>query len=419
MLRKLIWKNSNKYQLAGAVIGAIFGMFLLLLALQLFYDAKNLIQSDSDNLFGADILIINKEVDIANAINTGSSRFTNTELQNIENQEFVKKVAPFVAGNYQLTVNIYKSRDDSKPLVNTDLFFESVDDELIDINKDVWGWTSNSEFIVDEERTNVNREYYEWKDFENFVPLVIPSDWINLYNFGYAPSQGEAQISKDLLKQAFVEIYIRVDNQRYRLQGRIVGFSDRINSFIVPMSFMNWANKEFGEGEVANPTRVILVSDDISNPKLLSFLEENNYEAKKDNLKTSKLNLLLRVTMSIMGGISGVIIFLAILIFILSFQLLIVKSRNEIRLLIHLGYHPFTIEKFLSKYLFIMSGIIGIVSIIAVFVSKLLIAENIGEYGFELDAGLYWQVYLSGFILLTILFIINMINIRKGIRSNA
>ncbi|MBN2683564.1 MAG: hypothetical protein JXR58_13800 [Bacteroidales bacterium] len=419
MLRKLIWKNSNKYQLAGAVVGAIFGMFLLLLALQLFYDAKNLIQSDSDNLFGADILIINKEVDIANTLNSDNSRFSKSELQNIESQSFVKKVGPFVAGNYQLTVNIYKSRDDSKPLVNTDLFFESVDDELIDIDKNVWGWSPNSEFIVDEKKNNSNKQHYEWKDFESFVPLVIPSDWINLYNFGYAPSQGEAQISKDLLKKAFVEIVIRVDNQRYRLQGRIVGFSDRINSFVVPMNFMNWANEKFGEGEVANPTRVIIVSEDISNPKLLSFLDENNYETKKDNLKTSKLNLLLRVTMGIMGGISGIIIFLAILIFILSFQLLIVKSREEIRLLIHLGYHPFTIEKFLGKYLLIMSGIIGLVSIIAVFAIKLIIAGNISDYGFNLEAGLYLPVYFAGFVLLIILFLINMFNIRKSIRNYA
>jgi len=396
MLRKLIWKNSSKLQLGGATFGAMFGMFLLLLAFQLYFDATELLTHDSDNLFAEDILIINKKVSTLNTLKVADSEFTKSELNDMKKQPFIKSVEPFISGQYDVQVKIKANKN--TPLLNTDIFFEAVRDDLMDIDKTVW----------------------KWSERDRYVPLIIPSDWINLYNFAYAPSQGAPQISKDLIKQAYVEIIFRLSNkERFVMDAKIVGFSDKLNSFMVPMSFMEWSNNKFGDEEVKRPTRVVLVADDISNPKLLEFLIKNNYETKKDNLKTSKLNLLLRVTMAIMSGISLVIIVLSILIFILSFQLLIVKSREEIRLLIHLGYHPYKIEKFLGVYLLGMSAIIGVLSLIGVAFSKSYIGNLIVDYGFELSIGLNGQIYLLALALLVILLVINFVNIRRGIRKYA
>lgn len=46
-------------------------------------------------------------------------------------------------------------------------------------------------------------------------------------------------------------------------KGNIVGFSNRLNTILVPQSFMKWANENFAPGAEAQPSRLII---EVNNP---------------------------------------------------------------------------------------------------------------------------------------------------------
>ena len=60
MLKKLLWKDKNKWQIGGAALGSFIGLFLLLLSLQFFIDFRMLINGKGSG--GEQYLTLNKQV---------------------------------------------------------------------------------------------------------------------------------------------------------------------------------------------------------------------------------------------------------------------------------------------------------------------------------------------------------------------
>lgn len=58
--------------------------------------------------------------------------------------------------------------------LSTEMFFESVPDEYVDVNLDKW--------LFDKE-TRV-------------IPIIIPRNYLNLYNFGFAQSRSLPKLSE-------------------------------------------------------------------------------------------------------------------------------------------------------------------------------------------------------------------------------
>ena len=62
-----------------------------------------------------------------------------------------------------------------------------------------------------------------------------------------------------------MRLRISSDRGSAELQGRIVGFSNRLNTILVPQEFMDWSNSHYGRtaGARADPSRLII---DVSSP---------------------------------------------------------------------------------------------------------------------------------------------------------
>ena len=60
-------------------------------------------------------------------------------------------------------------------------------------------------------------------------------------------------------------------------RGKIIGFSNRINSILVPYSFLSWANENYGFHSEDRISRLVIVTKDPTNPEIVSFLEKNGY----------------------------------------------------------------------------------------------------------------------------------------------
>jgi len=133
--------------------------------------------------------------------------------------------------------------------------------------------------------------------------------------------------------------------------GKVVGFSDRISSVLVPQLFMDWANKKFG-GENTAISRVVIKTKDPGAPALTAYLKQHGLSTDADKTRFSKYRTVVDYVVNI-SGITGLVMLLfALLIFTLFIQLTIASCKDEIQLLITLGAAPKQLQNFLMKQFF-------------------------------------------------------------------
>ncbi|MBN1638696.1 MAG: hypothetical protein JW866_07005 [Ignavibacteriales bacterium] len=392
MLKKILLKINKKWQLVGAVLGTLIGLFLILFSIQLYIDVYALL-NDRKYMLGQEFLILNKPVSLLTSTNLMDNYFTEDELLNIKEQKFIKDAEPFIYSNF--SARFYVNLGGNQPTLYSSIFFETIPDKFIDVDKEEWNWTSDS----------------------NFIPIILPTDYLALYNFGFAPGRNLPQISKGTVETILFNIIVSGTTGSQDMIGRVIGLSDRLNTVLVPMGFMNWANEKFMPELKQFPKKIIIMTDDPSNPALLDFLQKNGYETNQEKLKSSKLNVLFNAVLLAVAFIGVIIVILSIIVFLLSLQLIISESRDKISLLIQLGYKYTNISKtyFLFVSVFILS--IFIINFVLIFFVKAKFTSWFGEFGFELPSGINFLIYVIGIVLLIFIILINMLNIHRNVKK--
>jgi len=387
MLIKLLLTKTGKLQLLGAIFGTITGMFLLLITFQFYFDADKLISNNKD-LISPEFMVLYKNVSIFNTIGDKKATFTDSEIKNIKEQKFVKKASEFLSNKFKVFI-IVKIGDSE---LTSGLFFEAIPDDYIDLEGE-------------------NKKKWKWDPDNPELPIIIPRNYVNLYNFGFAPGQGLAQIPEKAFEMIPIKVRIRGNNKLKTLNAKIAGFSDRINSIMVPYSFLSWANENYGDQKGKMVSRVIIVTDDPSNPEILKFLKKNKYLTLKDKLKKSRISTILKIVLYVVGGISILIIFLSFFIFILSFRLLISKSLEKIKILLHLGYHYLSISKLYVLYFLFIVILVDIITILLLYITKIKLNNYIIPLGFNLSKNIYPIVIIAAISLSLMIFLVNSMSI--------
>ena len=145
------------------------------------------------------------------------------------------------------------------------------------------------------------------------------------------------------------------------------------------------------------------------------FLEQNKYEVSSGRLIGGQLTTLLRNIISIVAVIGMVIVLLSVLIFILNFQLIISQSKEDIRLLLQLGYKTRQISEVLTRYLaYLFSGVL-LATLIGLFLSRLWFVSWFGNQGFSIPGSLHLGVYAAIIIFSVSFIFLNIQNIRKNV----
>jgi hypothetical protein len=116
----------------------------------------------------------------------------------------------------------------------------------------------------------------------------LGKDFLNLYNFGFAPSQGLPQMSASTIGLVRFSINIGGPGGERSYLGRVVGFSDRINSVLVPLSFLNWANDKVAGTAQAPSYRLLLRVKDANDPAIAQYLEKKGWVANGEQLAMSR-----------------------------------------------------------------------------------------------------------------------------------
>jgi hypothetical protein len=396
MLRRLLWENKSRWLMTGAVVGSLVGMILMLFSIQLYIDARSIITKDSD-LIGKDFLTVNKKVTIMSTADAANNIFSDEEIEDIRSQPFVEDVAPFVISRYDVT-GTFKGNTESIAL-QTDLWFESIPSKYLDLDDEEWGWEVG----------------------DTYLPIVLSSDWLDMFNFRFSQSQGLPMLSESLIESIEMEFKIKGAAPKETFNGRVVGYSQRVSTTIlVPQSFMDYANEKFAPGSENEPLQVLLVTDDPTNPELAQYLDENDLITNQDKLKASRTNRILILIVGVIMLIGLIVVALSVLVFILNFQLVISESEDNLRTLIYLGYPPARLSKFYAGiFLKIYLGI-TVVSVAALFAGKLLLIRYFNKAGIEsisqaVGSGLSWKVLVFAVIFAVVFSIGNLLSIRSRV----
>jgi hypothetical protein len=219
---------------------------------------------------------------------------------------------------------------------------------------------------VPNEFIDVDSEDWHFEEGDDVIPIIIPRNYLNLYNFGFSQTQGLPSITEDMIKR--VELTIRISGNEYvdYYKGYVVGFSDRLNTILVPMSFMTWANDYYSTEQSDDATRLILKVQNPSAPEISEYLDKHGYVAEDKPAESSKALFLLRVFVVVIIGIGLLFSVLSIIILTLSIYLLLQKNVDKLENLVLVGYKPATVAMPYIIMTMILNVSIYLISIVVV-----------------------------------------------------
>ena len=353
MLQKLLRQNISIVQLAGYAFAALTGMSIIFAAFCFSRDVSPLF-APSGGLFKPEYIIVNKKVSLLASFNRDITTFSQDEIDKMSRQKFVRSISCFTQSSFR--VKAYTKASSQIPSFSTDMFFESVPDRLLDNPTPDWQWNEQAAMI----------------------PIIIPRDYLNLYNFGFAGSQGLPQISETLVQQVVFSVLISGNGRQQFFDGRIVGFSDYLNTILVPEAFMQWANRHFGGDGAGKVSRLIIETDNPADPAIAEFFAAQNYDVSDNK---GELGYFLRLIITVVAVIGVLIMIPAIGLMLLSINLLILKNRKTLGNLVLLGYRRNRLALPYCLLVLLLNAVTGLTSLIIAGYAQSLYAPQLATVG--------------------------------------
>jgi len=355
-LIKLLGQNISILQLLGYALASLTGISILLAGFCFSNDIRPLFSSET-NLFKKELIIVNKKVPVLAALGMSNTFFEQQEMDEIRQQPFVRSLSYFTPSRFQ--VRAYTDPNSQVSGLVTDLFFESVPDPLLDKQNPEWKWDEESRLI----------------------PIIIPQDYVSLYNFGFAGSQGLPQISEGLIQQVVFRILIAGNGQQEVFEGKIIDFSNDLNTILVPESFMNWANKRFASPTKAdNVSRLILEVNNPADPQITTFFSSKpNYILNDNKDEQGKLSYFLTLLIIAVMTTGGLIMLPSIGLMLLSINLIVYKNQKTLSNLMLTGYRRGSLSQPYCLLVLVLNLIVGaaglgiVHSVRSLYIPKLMI----------------------------------------------
>jgi len=386
LLKKLIRAGAGRNRFFMAVTGLSVAMLLILAAVQIQANYNDLLHNKSNQDSIANFLVLNK---IITDQNLGATALTDTDLNDLKGQSFVESVGLLTPSRFKASIQSYS---DHFPFF-TDIAFESVPNDFIDVTSKDW----------------------KWDETARFVPIIAPNMFLDFYNFQFSFSQNLPQLTHEVVKMIVFKINMYGPNGIVSFNGRVVGFSDRISSLLVPQEFMSFGNRHFGKNQDSKPSRVIIRTKDPGNPKLVQYLKEKNMATDADKTRFSRYRQVVDLVVNI-SWITGVVMLMfAMLIFTLFIQLTIASCKEEIVLLITLGASPRQLQRFLIRQFFPVNILVIVVSLVIITVLQYYIHNWLLQQNIFVNLLPSYSTFFTALGVLVIIWWVNKISIRKYI----
>ena len=393
----LVWKLMRRHislgQLAGFFFANLCGMVIVLLSIQFYQDVAPVF-TEGDSFMKKDYLIVSKKVSTLGSFVGKSSTFSQTDITEIKEQPFTKGVGVFTPSQFKVSAGVGMEQVGLK--MSTAMFFESVPDKYVDVNLDEWHFEPGQET----------------------VPIIIPRNYLNLYNFGFAQSRSLPQLSEGVMNLINLEVRISGGGRQNTYKGKIAGFSNRLNTILVPESFMTWANANYTDnGSLREPSRLIVEVNNPTDDRIARFFRERGYETEGDKLDAGKTTWFLKVIVGIVLAVGLLISVLSFYILMLSIYLLLQKNTTKLENLLLIGYGP---NRVALPYQLLTIGLNVLVLVLAVGVVlyvRTLYIDMIEQMFPALGGGNYGWMIAVGVLIVVAVSVFNVLAVRKKVAS--
>ncbi|MFV0216610.1 ABC transporter permease [Empedobacter falsenii] len=393
LIEKLVRKNLSILRITTFCFFSIIGFFILILAGTIYLDyAKNF--GEDSSVWKANYIVLNKKISSLQTLTGEKPSFNEDEIEELKSQNFTAKVGTFKSSQFPVKLQVGGIAGIRG--FSTDLFFESVPKDFIEVDQSDW----------------------KWQEGQDFIPIIIPKSYLNLYNFGFATSQGLPQVSESLFTKIPFQLIIGKDENQKIYQARIVDFTTKINTILVPENFLEWANQTYASQKTAQPSRLVVETKSQGDENASIYFEQHNYDINKDELKNNELTYYLKLAFSLVLFIGLIIVFAAIWLMIINFQLMIEKNKHKTKDLFLIGYNINQLARPYLKFSIIFMLISYIISIPLVYFVLNIIKEKVGKF-MTIESSHVWEVISFGLIIVFFLFILNKIILTQSIKKIA
>lgn len=390
MVWKLLRQHISVSQLAGFFLANLCGMIIVLLGIQFYRDVLPVF-TQGDSFIKKDFVIVSKKVSTLGTLVGKSSTFSTGDVAEIEEQPFTKSVGRFLPSQFKVSAGMGMQGI----RMSTDMFFESVPDEFVDVKLDKWTFDPSSDM----------------------VPIIIPRNYLNLYNFGFAQSRNLPQLSEGVMGMVNLDIRIMGNGQVKQLKGNIVGFSNRLNTILVPETFMNWANAAYGTGQKAEPSRLIVEVNNPTDERIAKFFQQKGYETEGNSLDAGKASWFLKVVIGIVLSVGLLISVLSFYILILSIYLLLQKNSTKLENLLLIGYSPARVARPYQLLTIILNLVVLALGVVAVIAVRSLYLDTVMNLYPDAGSGSVLPSVVTGIIIFTGVSALNIVIIRRKINA--
>jgi len=384
LLRKLLLSRSNA-RLWAALLALCIGTTLLLLSVMIWWNFQQLLEGKADNdSLGSTFLTISKKVTDENMARPKVTLFTESDVEAMKNAPQVRDVGTLTSNRFPVYATLNASFGFA-----TEMFLEAVPDRFIDKKPEDWRWQPSS----------------------MQVPIILSSDFLNLYNYGFALSKGLPQLSENSIQSLAFDLKIGAGENTVTYRAHVAGFSDRITSVLVPQSFIDYCNKTYANESYTPPSRLIVRVSDPSDKAFIEYLQAGNYVTNSEQLRWSRLRSVVQVITSATGLLAILLLGMGALVFILFIELTIARAQHSLSLLLQLGYSPRYLGRFMMQHFF---PLLLFTSVIAMAIA-ILVQQNCADWIKQMNLSLPEMPGLPVWIALAVSTLILLVLVSRSI----
>lgn len=390
MIWKLLRQHISVAQLVGFFLANLCGMVIVLLSVQFYKDVLPVF-TQGDSFMKKDYVIVSKKVSTLGSLVSKGATFSKTDIAEMQEQPFAKKTGAFTPAQFEVSAGMGMAGMQ----LSTAMFFESVPDEFVDVRLE--GWT--------------------YREGQDEIPIIIPRNYLNLYNFGFAQSRNLPQLSEGVMGMMTLDIRLSGQGRTEQMKGRIVGFSNRLNTILVPQAFMDWANVTFGKGEENAPSRLIVEVDNPADDRIAKYFKDKGYDTEGDKLDAGKTTWFLKMIVGIVLSVGLIISVLSFYLLMLSIYLLLQKNTKKMENLLLIGFSPAAVARPYQVLTVALNAAVAVIGILVLYMVRGGYMDMLRRMVPDLQKGSLWPALLTAGILFWVVSVLNVLAVRRKVDS--
>lgn len=363
-LTRILISGLRPGQLVMQVLGLLFSFVLLAIATQGTLDYQSISDASKEGI-GEDIIILSKR--------SKQPSFEKAELDSLKSLVSVLEVYPFKSNQVDMEMGF----EGLGKAARSDYFgFECIDSDVLATDQWDWDWSFSTDSLAE-------------------VPILIPKDFLRLSS---VLTSDKIPLSEDELKYFRLEL-MPTDSlnnpTNASFKARVVGSSDRISAVVVPCGFVDYLNSTFVRKKSLKlkPKRIAVKFDVERVIELKEYINAQGYETNESKLRSGEHAALFRGAFIAVGMLGLFVLLLSLTGVLLTVQLMITRSKEQIESVLIQGIHPRTVLGWYIKGLSILFVFLSIMAFIAVFMlKKMYVIPFLDKFSFVVSTSMIsWE----------------------------